>query len=235
MLKPYFMIKSVLMPLLLVALAQPTMAEEKAFYDRVNLSAEAVSEVENDTLVAVLYAQREGGELAKLSNEVNQTISKAIKHSKKVNNVEVQTLDYQTTPVYDKKHITGWRVKQSLKLNSQDFQTLSSLIGELQNDLGLESMSYQISPVEKGKVEEELIGKAIAAFQQRALNITRHLGRKTYRLVSMNVNTSGTPYQPMLMRASSGFAESKVASPVVEPGKITLTVTATGTIELIVN
>lgn len=232
MLKPYFMIKSVLMPLLMVALTQPTMAEEKAFYDRINLTAETVSEVENDTLVAVLYAQREGAELAKLSNEVNQTVSKAIKHAKKVNNVEVQTLDYQTYPVYDKKHITSWRVKQSLQLKSRDFQTLSSLIGELQNDLALESMSYQVSPAEKGKAEEELIGKAIAAFQLRAQNITRHLGRKTYRLVSMNVNTGGTPYQPTRMRAFAEADRASVAAPVMEPGKQTVTVTVMGTIEL---
>lgn len=231
----YHMLKSILLFVFAVLLAQAAGAEDKLTYDRINLTAEAAGEVENDTLVAVLFAQREGGELAKLADEVNKAISQALKQAKQVSNVEVQTLDYQTNPVYSKQHITGWRVRQSLQVKSRDFQGASALIGELQNELAVESMSYEVSPVAQTKAEEALIEKAIAAFQQRAQNITRQLGRKTYRLVSMNVNTAGVPFQPALKRAAMSFSEAKVAAPVVEPGKQRVSVTVSGTIELVVN
>ena len=46
-------------------------------YDRVRLSGTASSEVANDTLVAVLYAQREGQDAAPLAGEVNAAVSTA--------------------------------------------------------------------------------------------------------------------------------------------------------------
>jgi len=95
-------------------------------------------------------------------------------------------------------------------------------------------LNYQISPELRNKTEEALIGKAIAAFSKRAQDITQQLGRKRYRLVSMQVNTSGIGNQPpiQLMRAR---AELRQAAPAIEAGKQTLTLSVTGIIELIVN
>jgi predicted secreted protein len=224
----------VLLTLLLIFLVQPVLAEDKAYYDRVTLSAQAEADVENDTLVVVMTAQQQGTDVAKLSAEVNQLMSQALKRSKKVSAVEVQTLGYQTNPVYEKQHLTAWQVSQSLQLKSHDVQALSALVGELQEHLKLDTLSYQISPELRNKTEEAMIGKAIAAFSKRAQDITQQLGRKRYRLVSMQVNNSGIANQPpvQLMRAR---AEVRQAAPAIEAGKQTLTLTVSGIIELVVN
>jgi predicted secreted protein len=215
-----------------ICLGQPASADDKPYYDRVTLSAQAVTEVENDTLVVVLAAQRQGTELAQLASEVNQLMTKALSRCKKVSGIEVQTLEYQTNPVYEKQHLTAWRVSQSLQLKGHDVQSLSALIGDLQNELMLESMSYQISAEARSQAEQSLIAKAISAFSQRAQEITQRLGRKRYRLVNMQVDTGGVTPQPRLRQV---YAMSTQAAPAIEAGKQTLSVTVNGVIELLVN
>lgn len=235
MLKPFVVIKYLLAVGLVVLLTQSAAADEQPHYDRINLTVDVVDEVESDTLVAVLYAQREGSDLTPLSDEVNKIIGQAVARSKKVSEVGVQTLSYQTHPNYQKQRLVGWRVRQSIQLKSRNIDALSKLLGELQDSLAVESIGYQVSPVLRSKVEEKLIAEAIAAFQQRAQNITQHLGRKRYRLVTMNVNTGGAPIRPMRYRTEQAMLESKIAQPTIEPGTQSITVVINGVIELEVN
>ena len=206
--------------------------DETLTYDRIHLSTSANSQVENDTLVAVLYVQREGTKLPDLANEVNEHITKAVKQSKQRPNVDVQTLGYQTMPVYDKQRLSGWRVRQSIRLESQDSAKLSKLIGDLQSILAVESINYSVSPGKMREVEDKLINEAIDAFAQRAKLITSQLGRNSYRLVEVNVNTAGTPIRPMHMRGAAMAMEAAVAPPTIEAGKQDVQITVSGTIEM---
>ena len=81
-------------------------------YDRVQLSGSATSEVANDTLVAVLYVQREGQSAAPLAAEVNAAIAWGLEQARKAEGVKLQTLGYQTQPVYQNNRISGWRVRR---------------------------------------------------------------------------------------------------------------------------
>ena len=223
--------------LLCLALAsQPLMAEEKAAtYDQIQLSANASMEVENDTLSAQLYVQREGSELSRLADEVNKLITQAIAQIKQVDGIKLQTQGYQTYPTYNQQRVTGWRVRQSLRIQSQDSAKLSQLLSQLQSSLALESLQYNVSPAQRTTAEEQLIGEAISSFQKRAALVTKHLGRKDYRLVEMNINTSGQPVQPVRMRASMMAMEASVAQPSLEAGSQTIRVDVNGTIELRIN
>ena len=234
MLKRNSIFRQVFIFALFVLQAQTVLAEDKSRYDRVNFTVEASAEASNDTLVAMLYAQREGSELAALANEVNKTITQAVKRSKKVPGIHVQTRAYQTYPTYQNQRLTAWRVRQSIQLKSKNIDALSKLIGELQSTLAVESLAYTVSPAQRAELEERLIGEAIAAFQKRAKQITQHLGRSTYRLVTMDVRTTGALVQPIRMRAATKLMETKVAPPTIEPGTQSLTVKASGVIELVV-
>ena len=120
-----------------------TWANDEALpYNRIHLSTSANTQVANDTLIAILYIQREGTKLPELANEVNQRIAEAIQQSKQVSGIDVQTLGYQSNPIYDKRRLSGWRVRQSIRLESQDSASLSQLIGDLQRLLAVESVSY---------------------------------------------------------------------------------------------
>ena len=220
----------------LTLLSASVMAGQKAkTYDRVQLSADATMQVENDTLTAQLYAQREGGDLAQLADEVNRKISEALERTKQVDGVSVQTQGYQTYPVYQQQRLSGWRVRQSISLESQDGTKLSRLLSELQTSLALESIRYSVSPVQRQVAEEQLIGQAIDAFQQRAALVTKQLGRSDYRLVEMQINSSSNSVPPMRLRAGVMAMDSAVAPPSLEAGSQTLQVNVNGTIELQLN
>ena len=81
-------------------------------------------------------------------------------------------------------------------------------------------------------MEEALTAEAIAAFQKRAEQVTRQLGRSGYRLVQMNINSSGPPVRPMLMKASVAAMDAASAPPAIEAGSQTIRVSISGTVEL---
>jgi predicted secreted protein len=206
--------------------------DETLHYDQIKLSAEASQETDNDTLVAVLSAQQEGSDPALLSDSVNKLIAEAVEEAKQQPGIKLQTLGYQTSPRYQQQRLIGWRVKQSLRLQSMDSDKLSQLINRLQSKLALESISYSVSDERRRSTEEALISQALEAFQQRAQLVTERLGRKTYRLVEMQIHTSNQQVRPMRMRASMMSMDEAGASPSLEAGTQTLRVEINGRIEL---
>jgi len=203
--------------------------DEESHYDRVNLSASASDEVENDLLVAVLFEQREGQDPASLAAQVNRAIAAGLERAKRIPGVKVQTLDYRTTPVYRKAVLSGWRVRQSIRLESRDTAALGRLIGDLQASLQVQSIDYRISEERRARAEDGLIKRALAGFGQRAKLIAGELGRPGYRVVSLNVATQGAPMQPMRLRM---MAADAMAAPALEPGTQQLNVSVSGTVEL---
>ena len=205
--------------------AQPT-------YDRISLAVTAGEEVENDTLISLMYAQKEGNDPSQLATEVNRLIKNAIEMAKKEPTIKVQTMAYNTSPVYRNQALTGWRVRQSIRLESRDATALSNLIGRLQADLGASSISYAVSPERRKGAESALIKAAIADFRQRADMVTEQMGRTGYRLVQMNVNTSGLGPIPVTRRSGSIMMAAEAAPPAIEAGTRRVEVHVDGTIEL---
>ena len=207
--------------------------DEPVHYDRVSLSASASGRVDNDTIIASLYAQEEGSETALLADRVNQRIRWGVEQVKQHDELKVQTQSYNTYPIYDKGRVTGWRVRQSFRIESRNMALVSKLLGTLQSRLALESISFGVSPKQRQQSENGLIEDALAAFERRAKLIARSLHKSGYRIVRINVNTSGGGYHPqprMMMAKSAAMAD--VAPPSVEAGESRLTVSVNGEIEL---
>lgn len=221
---------------LLLALIPTTMlqaTENPLTYDRINLSATAQGKAVNDVLVAVLYQRMEGPTAEPLAAEVNQAIAEALATAKKIPEVTVQTLDYQTFPTYQNQKVTGWSVRQSIRLESKNMEKLSTLIGEMQKSLKVESIGYQVSPETLRATEDGLMSEAMKAFQQRAELITRELGRKRYRLVALDVNTQNSMPRPFHANARAmAMDAAPSAPPAIEAGEQPVTVNLQGTIEL---
>ncbi len=208
-------------------------AEEKSLtYDRVSLSAAAETEVPNDLLTAVLFAQREGSEASHLAGEVNRAIDWGVEEAKKVPQVKVRTLEYRTHPVYNKQTLSGWRVRQSIRLESADASLLSELVGRLQKRLAVDSIAYRLSPERRRQAENELIQQALDAFTERAKLIAKQLGRLEYRLVKVDVNAGGTVPRPIYRASVMAMRADAAPPPAIEPSTQTVQVQVNGTIEL---
>ncbi len=202
-------------------------------YDRVNFRVSATKEVDNDTLVVVMYQERNGQHPTSMADDVNRAITWAVDLARKASGIKVQTLQYRQEPVYRNQSISSWRVRQSIRLESNDVATLSRLVGDLQERLSVASLRYAISPKVRQQVEDELITLALGRFGRRGNLIADELGRSDYRIVAMDVSTSGASPAPVRMRAVSAMSESsKVTAPTLEPGVQSVTVQVSGTIEL---
>ncbi len=229
---PYLLLVHVIGCVLLFSTVTVASAkDDDAHYDRISLLATASNEVDNDILEATLSVYREGSNPSLLSEEVNSTIQWAIGEAKKVSGVTVQTLGYQTNPVYQQQRLSAWRVRQSLRLESRDIAKLSQLIGKLQERLAVGRVGYRISAQRRNAVEEGLISEAIALFQQRAKLVAKQMGRSRYRVVEMTINTGGAPMQPMMRAEMAAMADTR-SSPSFEAGAQTVMVSISGTIEL---
>ena len=209
--------------------------EQETHYDRIHLTASATGSVGNDTIVATLNTQEEGKSAAELADKINQRISWGVELTKKYPQISAQTQAYNTQPIYHKSNITGWRVSQTLRLESHNMTVVSDLLGELQAQLNLQGIQFSVSPEQKNDAENTLIAEALAAFNVRAKLIANELGQVNFRLVNLDVATSGSA--PPLYRGKSMRMEmmssADVAAPSLEAGESTLTVTVNGEVELV--
>jgi predicted secreted protein len=209
-------------------------ADDDTPYNRVSFSAQAEIEVDNDLLVAVMYAEREGRRTDRLANEVNQVIDQAVKRLKREPNIKVRTLAYRTHMIHDKKNKNRWRVHQAIRLESSDSRLLGRVIGELQAELQVQSIDYHISKAQQRRHDQGLTQSALEKFQQRAFEITRSLGMKRYKLVRLSVNGGGKGSPRRVMHDGMRMQRSMAAAPVMlEAGTQVLSVSVNGEIELL--
>ena len=214
-------------------LATTAFAQDDQTYDQIDLSADARLEIENDLLIATVFAEAEDNDQADAAAAVNEAIAWAADHARRVPGIRLQTTSYTTRPLYaNGRRITGWAARQGLKLESADAEALSALLGELQERVAVQSMSYELSDTARNEAEEQLIADAIAQFDRRANLVARELGREGYRIVRLNVSTQGS--NPLIRTAQARVAEASVSltPPEIEAGVQTLSVIINGTVEL---
>jgi predicted secreted protein len=211
------------------AAAQPVAPDPK---NRVLFSVERSREVANDWITALIGTSDEDSDAARLADRVNQKMTWALGVAKQAHGIEVRSGGYQTHPVHDEKgKITRWGASQDLILEGSDVDAVSALIGKLQSQLALRSISFSVSPETRRKTEDGLIGDALMAFQERAKRVQSGLGARDYELVSLSLQMPGGG-GPVPAYARAEMMMGKVAAPSFESGRSTLTVRVDATIEL---
>ncbi|MCB1772966.1 MAG: SIMPL domain-containing protein [Gammaproteobacteria bacterium] len=225
--RPYYLALLLILPLTAIANNQPLT------YDRIDLQESATVDVDNDLLVAELFAQAEGRDAAAPANQVNQLVAWAIEQARRHDAVKLQTLGYNSNPMYKNSTIHGWRVSQSIRLESHDSSVLSDLIGELQAKLKVSSIGYQVSDQQRRKHLDDLTDDALRRFTERAARIARTLGHGGFRIVRLSINDDQPRPMPvargMMMEAAGDRA---VSAPQLEAGTRKLSVSIHGEIEL---
>lgn len=230
-------VPSVLLSVLLFTGASVVHAHDEVAltYDQIDLAASAEREVGNDQFIAVLYTEHEGVRQAEVAERVNAAMQWALGQAKAVAGIKVQTLQYGTYPVYANEgtRVTGWRARQSLRLEGRDAQAVGELVASLQERLAVESIGQAVSREARAAAEEALTANALAQFDARAKQVAAALGRPGYRLVRINVSTTGNPGMPVVYRGAMMADMAMKAAPAqVEAGEQTLGVTVSGTIQL---
>ena len=206
-------------------------ADEEVIFDRVSLRAEASAELENDRMVAVLAVQEEGSDPARLADQINRSMGWALKQVDGFETITAETAGYQTQPVYQKGTLSHWRAAQSVRLESGEFSVLSELVGVLQEKLQIQSMEFSVSEEARRTAESGLIDEALDAFKARADRIRKNLGGGGWRIVQLDINSHRNGPEPV--RGAQLMAERGAAPPAVEGGRSRLSVTVSGTVQLL--
>lgn len=200
-------------------------------YNRVAFSESASTEVDNDLLVVILFAQSEDQDPQGPANEVNQAIDWALAMAADQPRIKTQTLGYQTTPYYRDGKIRGWRVRQSLRLEGADSQALGDLTGRLQARLAVQSVEYTVSDERRRETLKALTDSALGHFTRRAQQTAMALGRSGYRLVRLNIIDGQQNPSPRI-RAMAAEAQAAPAPANFAAGRQRLVVSVNGEIEL---
>lgn len=215
--------------------AAPVMADEAPRYNQVNLDAQVTEQVSNDTLHVSMNTYGEHREAAKLAAQINRDMEWALSQARRHKEVKVSTGGYQTWPLSSKDNLTttGWRGQQALTLESRDSETLSALVGQLQERLKINAMNFTVSDEKRVAVENRLIDSALEAFKARANIVSANLKASGYRIVAISVGTTAQP-PPVMYRARMAVSSMEAAPAVaVEGGESEVRVTVSGTIELV--
>jgi len=205
-------------------------------YNLYHLSASAEDEIENDIMKVTLLASHQSLKSSDANKVVNQQMTMALEILKKTKDIQYETGNYQTQPVYQNRQITGWNASQQIELKSSDVDQLSEVIGKLQKELKISSMSFDVSKPVRQKAENGLSVEALNQFKERAELIQKTMGADQYQIVTVDINT-GTqrpPARQRLMMTEMSMASASPA-PTVEGGNSTVTVNVTGQIQLIFN
>ena len=151
-------------------------------YNTVELQAEAQREVQNDLLNATLFVELNDASPSALANAVNKSVNDALRIAKDFKGVRVRSGNNQTSPIYAKGNVLqSWRGRAEIRIESKDFEAASRLIGKLQSDLQLGSMTFSVSPETRRGVENELITEESVFALIRSEGVNTSLSRTFIR------------------------------------------------------
>lgn len=202
--------------------------------NRASFNVEATREIANDWVTARLIVSAEGKEPAVVADEVNTQMAAALKTAKRASGVTVESGAYVTHPVYDSNRIVRWRAQQEIRLESEDVDKLSELIGKLQGDrVALSGIDFSVKRETREKMEDELVEEALAAFRARAALIAKGMSARDWSLVEMNVGQQRGGVDQLYGGARMRMtAMSEAVPPSFEAGTSDLQVNVSGTVEL---
>ncbi len=207
-------------------------------YNQISLRAEAHQDVAHDQMQVTLYTEEQNSDAAQLANTVTQTLNQALQTARQHPKVSVKMGSRRSYPVHDSKgqKITAWRERAEIHLESTDFAGLSTLTGELLKTLKMVNMQFSIAANTRISSEDQLLKDAISAFQARAQLVSEAFGASSYKVVNLNLNSSGFSRPPIYARSakmlSSAMSDDNSTTPEVEAGSSQVSIIADGVIEI---
>lgn len=212
-------------------------ADAPAVQGVVRLSTSASVEVTKDLLSVAFGTTREGADAASVQSQLKQALDAALAEAKKVakpGQLDVQTGNFSLSPRYTNKGVVnGWQGSTELIVEGRDMQAVSQISGRI-TTLTINRVGYNLSRELREKSEGEISAQAIASFRAKAADYAKQFGYTGYVIREVAVNSGGEQPIPqprmMQMRAATASASEEMLP--VEPGKGTVSVGVSGTVQL---
>jgi predicted secreted protein len=222
--------------LLVVAFATaPCHAEPPAPEGVVRLASSASIEVTKDLLSISFNTTREGADAASVQSQLKQALDAALTEAKKAarpGQLEVQTGNFSLSPRYTSKGVVnGWQGSAELIVEGRDMQAIGQLSGRI-TTLTIARVGYNLSRELREKSEAEVSGRAIANYRAKADIYAKQFGYTSYLIREVDVASSEPMPMPRAMFAMKAAAPQSDEALPVEPGKGTVSVNVSGTVQL---
>lgn len=208
----------------------------------VNISAEGKVTTIPDIAKTSFSVVSEGNDVAKIVDENNKKINKAIEFAKSqgINEKDIKTTQYNLSPryIYDEKtrrsYISGYEMTQTISLKIRDFTKIGSILSGLP-DLGINQtggISFEIDELEKYLAEAR--DKAFDKAMEKAKNMADKNKVKLGKVVNFSEFSGGLPALYGLGGGGTEFdiMAKSVAVPSIQPGSEEVTVQVNVTYEI---
>ena len=203
----------------------------------VQLSASAQREAVQDWLTVVLSARHQASDAATVQNQLKVSLENALAQARagaQVGAVEVSSGGFTVQPRYGRDgQIAGWQGSAELLLQGRDVAKVSALAGRI-SGMTISQMFFSLSKDASRKLEDDVRLEAINQFKANAASVAKGFGFSGYELREVSVSAGDMPVmQPRLRVAAMADMAAASAAPIpVEPGKSTVQVTVSGSIQL---
>jgi predicted secreted protein len=200
------------------------------------LQASGTVEVQQDLLQMNLTTAREGTDPNAVQAQLKAALDSALAEAKKTaqpGQLDVRTGNFALYPRHNREgRISGWNGTAELVLEGRDFGRITQAAGRIQT-MTLGGISFGLSRDQRAKVEGEAQALAIDRFKAKAADLARGFGFGGYTLREVAVNANEPGFTPRLRMAAQDARASSAESAVpVEPGKSTVMVTVSGSVQL---
>ena len=202
----------------------------------VNLSSSASMELPKDVMTVTLAATRDGSDAATVQAALKQALDAALTEARKAarpQQLEVQTGNFSMYPRYSPKGgIGGWQGSAELVIEGRDMPAIGALVGRI-NSLSISRVAFSLSREQREKVEADVTAQAVARYRARAAEVAKLFGYTGYAVRELSVSGNEQPFNPQpMLRAMVKSAPSDEALP-VEAGKAQVSVTVTGSVQML--
>jgi len=210
-------------------------AHEVKFEGIVNLQASASIEVETDTMLASIAVEGENYDPSALAEEINKTMSWALKTAAPFKTVKVKGGQYTSHQLYNKRIFKAWRGTQTITLESKDTEQLGKLIGLLQKKLLIKSLRYQVSKEKIAATKKLLTKQAIATFKSQAKMVVKEFDKNKYIIHQININSNNQrqPVHYAKARMLSSSMSDEAAPANLQQSSSTIQVNINGSIRIL--
>ena len=200
------------------------------------LQASGTVEVQQDLLMVTLTTTREGSDATAVQTQLKTALDAALAEARKAaqpGQLDVRTGNFALFPRHGRDgRITGWTGSAELILEGRDFGRITQTAGRI-TTMTLGGVSFGLSREQRARVEGEAQANAIERFKARAAELAKGFGFSGYTLREVSVMTNEPGFQPrQRMLAAEGRVAAADAAVPVEPGKSSVVVTVSGSVQL---
>ena len=200
------------------------------------LSASGTVEVAQDTLSISLTATKEGNDAAGVQSQLKAVLDAAIAEARNTaapGQLDIRTGAFSVYPrYYQGGKIAGWRGSAELVLEGRDFARITQAATRI-TTLTVGNVVFGLSREQRAKSETEAQAQAIERFKAKASELAKGFGFNGYTLRKVAVGANDFAPGPRPRMAAQAMVGSSESSPLpVEPGKASVTVNVSGSVQL---